>query len=287
MQRVRVYTTDAIVLRRLNLGEADRIVTLYTPGHGKLRAVAKGARRPASRLAGHLELFSLSTFQLARGRELEVVTQVETRDAFRVVREDLARTTQAYFALELVDRLTPDRLENQAVFELLHELLAGLSAPAPSRLALPYFAVHALAALGYRPQLGQCVACRAPIEPGANYFSHPLGGVLCPSCGPAEPTAQAIPLNVLKALRYLQRTPTLAEVRVAVSAEIAGGAEAVLRAYGEYILEHRLHAGEFLDRLRVDARLRAADPAAAVEADAARDDAGGDALAPVSAGGAA
>ncbi len=259
MHRVRVYTTDAIVLKRHNFGEADRIVTLYTPEHGKLRAIAKGARRPASRLAGHLELFCLSALQLAHGRELDVVTQAETRDAFRPVRDDLARTTQAIYALELVDRLTPDRQESRAVFDLLHELLVGLCAPTPSALALPYFAVHALAALGYRPQLAQCVACRAEIVPGSNYFSHPLGGVLCPACGPAEPTAQTIPLNVLKALRYLQRTPTLAEVRVSVSPEIAGGAEAVLRAYGEYLLEHRLRAGEFLDRLRVDTRLRVAD----------------------------
>jgi DNA repair protein RecO (recombination protein O) len=256
MHRMRVYTTEAIVLKRQNLGEADRIVTLYTPLHGKLRAVAKGARRPASRLAGHLELFCLSTLQLAHGRELEVVTQAETRDAFRAVRDDLSRTSQAYCALELVDRLTPDRLENAEVFELLHELLVGLSGPQPSSLALPYFLVHTLAALGYRPQLGQCVVCRAAIAPGANYFSQHLGGALCPTCGAAEPTAQLIPLQVLKALRYLQRTPRLADVRVVVTAEIAGGAEAVLRAYGEYLLEHRLRAGEFLDRVRMDNRLR-------------------------------
>jgi DNA repair protein RecO (recombination protein O) len=276
MHRMRVYTTEAIVLKRHNLGEADRIVTLYTPLLGKLRAVAKGARRPTSRLAGHLELFSLSMVQLAHGRELEVVTQAETRDAFRAVRDDLSRTTQAYCALELVDRLTPDRLENAAVFDLLHELFTGLSGPRPSTLALPYFLVHTLAALGYRPQLRQCVVCRGTIVPGVNYFSQALGGVLCPTCGPAEPTAQSIPLQVLKALRYLQRTPLLADLRVAVTAEIAGGAEAVLRAYGEYLLEHRLHAGEFMDRLRMDSRMQAeavvpsatdevVDPAAADE----------------------
>ncbi len=193
MRRVRVYTTEAIVLKRQNLGEADRIVTLYTPDEGKLRAVAKGVRRPASRLAGHLELFSLSLVQLARGRELDVLTQAETRAAFRNVREDLARTSQAYYALELVDRFTPDRLEHGAVFHLLRELLETLDGPAPSPLALHHFTLHALAALGYRPQLAQCV----------------------------------------------------------------------LRAYTEALIERRLRTGEFLDRLRLDARLRAADAAPA------------------------
>jgi DNA repair protein RecO (recombination protein O) len=261
MRRVRVYTTEAIVLKRQNLGEADRIVTLYTPDEGKLRAVAKGVRRPASRLAGHLELFSLSLVQLARGRELDVLTQAETREAFRNVREDLGRTSQAYYALELVDRFTPDRLEHRAVFHLLRELLEALDAPAPSPLALHYFTLHVLAALGYRPQLTQCVLCRAEIAPGPNYFSQPLGGVACVACGPSEPTAQSIPVNVLKTLRYLQRTPTLASVRVAVAPDVLGGVEAVLRAYTESLIERRLHTGEFLDRLRLDARLRAAAPA--------------------------
>jgi len=259
MRRVRVYTTEAIVLRRLNLGEADRILTLYTPDDGKLRAIAKGVRRPASRLGGHLELFSLSTLQLAHGRELDVVTQAETREAFRAVREDLGRTSQAYYALELVERLTPDRLENQAVFELLHELLVALDTPQPPALALHYFEIHALAALGYRPQLVHCVACRAAIAPGANYFSQPLGGALCPACGPTEPTASVIPVNVLKVLRYLQRTPALAEARLTVTDEVRGGVEAVLRAYVEALVERRLHTGEFLDRLRLDARLRPSD----------------------------
>ena len=265
MRRVRVYTTEAIVLKRQNLGEADRIVTLYTPDEGKLRAVAKGVRRPASRLAGHLELFSLSLVQLARGRELDVLTQAETREAFRNVREDLACTSQAYYALELVDRFTPDRLEHRAVFHLLRELLETLDTAAPSPLALHYFTMHALAALGYRPQLSQCVVCRAEIAPGPNYFSQPLGGVACVACGPSEPTAQSVPVNVLKTLRYLQRTPTLANVRLTVAPDVLGGVEAVLRAYTESLIERRLHTGEFLDRLRLDARLRPATPPAPVE----------------------
>src|SRR5581483_2405524 len=85
---------------------------------------------------------------------------------------------------------------------------------------------------------------------------------------PGEPTAQSIPVNVLKALRYLQRTPSLAAVRLAVAPEVLGGVEAVLRAYTEAIIERRLRTGEFLDRLRLDARLRAPDAAPAEPTDA-------------------
>jgi DNA repair protein RecO (recombination protein O) len=265
MQRVRVYTTEAVVLRRLNLGEADRILTLYTPNEGKLRAIAKGVRRPSSRFAGHLEPFSRTLVQLARGRELDVVTQTETQEAFRYLREDLERTAQGYYALELVDRLTPDRLENRAVYELLRELLSTLDEPTGSSLALPYFVVQVLGALGYRPQLGKCVACEATIEPGRNWFSLTLGGVLCPACGPAEPSANEIPLGVLKVLRYLQRTSALAGVRLQIGREVHGGVDAVLRAYVEALVERRLGAGEFLDRLHADERRLAAGAVAAHE----------------------
>jgi hypothetical protein len=113
------------------------------------------------------------------------------------------------------------------------------------------------------------VVCRAQIAPGANYFSHPLGGVLCPACGPSEPTAQSIPVNVLKTLRYLQRTSAISDVRLAVSPEVLGGVEAVLRAYTEALAERRLRTGEFLDRLRLDSRLRAPEAPAAAEAELA------------------
>ncbi len=259
-RRPRVYTTEAIVLKRLNLGEADRIVTLYTPTAGKLRAIAKGARRPASRLAGHLELFCLSVLQLAHGRELDVVTQAETSAAYRNVREDLALTSQAFCALELVDRFTPDHLENRALFVLLRELLDALDRPSPSALALHYFELHALAALGYRPQLTGCVTCQAAILPGANGFSHLLGGALCPACAPAEPSARPIPVSVLKTLRYLQRTAPLAAVRLAVGEDVRRGVEAVLRAYTEAVGERRLRAGEFLDHVRADSRIQPPPP---------------------------
>ena len=261
MRRVRLYTTDAIVLRRHNLGEADRILTLYAPEHGKLRAIAKGVRRPASRLAGHVELFSHSRFQLAIGRELDVVAQAETQEAFRTVRDDLERTAQACYALELVGRLTPDRLENGGVYDLLLELLRGLDAPSPPLLARAWFEVQALGALGYRPQLTRCLACQAAIEPGRNYHSHALGGVLCPACGPTEPSARAIPVDVLKTLRYLQRTTALATVRLQAEAPLRGAVEAVLRGYVEALVERRLPTDEFLARLRADARLQPGPPA--------------------------
>src|SRR5438128_8951920 len=117
--RQRLYRTPAIVLKRMDLGEADRIVTLYTRELGKLRAVAKGVRRTTSRSAGHLEPFTVTDVLCAVGRELDVISQAETLETFRTLRENLELTTHAYYLAEVVDMLTEDRMENQAVFELL------------------------------------------------------------------------------------------------------------------------------------------------------------------------
>src|SRR5438309_11364034 len=119
MTRQRLYRTPAVILKRSDLGEADRILTLFTRDHGKVRAVAKGIRRTTSRSAGHLEPFTLSDVLFAVGRDLDVVSQADTLDAHRAVREDLERTTHAYYLAELVDLLTEEHMENRGVFDAL------------------------------------------------------------------------------------------------------------------------------------------------------------------------
>ncbi|MBI3915321.1 MAG: DNA repair protein RecO, partial [Chloroflexi bacterium] len=108
--RDRLYRVQAIILKRTDMGEADRLLTLYTRDHGKLRAMAKGARKPASRKSGHVELFMHSELLLARGRNLDIVTQAETRHAFLPLQSDLHRLGYAYYFAELLDQFTEDQV---------------------------------------------------------------------------------------------------------------------------------------------------------------------------------
>src|SRR4030042_4526114 len=108
MSRERTYQTDAVILRRRNWGEADRILTLFTPLRGKIRVRAVGVRKPASRKAGHLELFHRATLFLAKGRDFDIVTQAETLEAYPRLREDLARSEAASHAAQILDRLSPE-----------------------------------------------------------------------------------------------------------------------------------------------------------------------------------
>jgi DNA repair protein RecO (recombination protein O) len=225
----------------MDLGEADRIVTLFSRDLGKIRAVAKGVRKTTSRSAGHLEPFTLSDIMFAVGRELDVISQADTLESFRQVREDLVLTTHAYYLAEVVD------MENRAVFDTLVEGLRDLAEHTDSRLVLIIFHLRLLEALGYRPELRECVNCRATIEPERNQFSAQVGGVLCPGCGPRESSAHAVGTSVLKLLRFLQQT----EGRRAVSVPVPVGreAEALLRNYAEHIVERRLRSPALIARV--------------------------------------
>src|SRR5687768_12985741 len=153
MPRARSFRCDAIVLKRHDFGEADRIVVLFTRQRGKLRAVAKGVRRTTSRVAGHIELFTHVELQMAQGRDLDLITQAESRNPFRALREDLERTSHAYLVAELADTLTEDAEEQPELFDLLVQTFDALQTTADPRQVVDHFQVLLLGILGFRPSL--------------------------------------------------------------------------------------------------------------------------------------
>src|SRR4030042_7063768 len=126
MARERTYQTEAVILRRRNWGEADRILTLFTPQRGKVRVRAAGVRKPGSRKAGHLELFHRANLFLAKGRDFDIITQAETVEAFARLREDLVRSAAASYIVELLDRLSPEESENATAYRLIIRTLEEL-----------------------------------------------------------------------------------------------------------------------------------------------------------------
>ncbi len=127
-RRQRLYRTPAIILKRQDFGEADRILTLFTPERGKLRVIAKGARKITSRKGGHIELFTYSNLLIAKGRNFDIVTQAETIQSFRKLREDLSRITYAYYIAELVDLFTQENEANAAPIVHLRQTLGNSGA---------------------------------------------------------------------------------------------------------------------------------------------------------------
>jgi DNA repair protein RecO (recombination protein O) len=257
MPEERLYRTEAIVLRRADLGEADRLLTIFTPGRGKLRVVAKGARKVGSRKGGHVELFTRTNLLIARARELDIVSQAETVEAYRLLREDLMRSTYAHYLAELLDRFTGEAEENAALYDWFAEALAHLcDAPNPMLVAR-YYELHLLALAGYQPRLFDCVHCGQrlrEVERDAPPYGFDVaqGGVLCDRCAPDARDALPLTLAALKVLRHAARVEWRAFATLNLRPLVAREVEQVMLRYITYILERSLKSVEFLRTLRLE-----------------------------------
>ncbi len=250
MTNPRVYKTEAIVLKRTKLGEADGILTLYTPYLGKFSVVAKGMYQVRSKLGGHVELLNHSMLMLARGRNLDIVTQAQAADSFLSLRGDLWRSSGALYIAELVDGFTAEHVENFPLFRLLLDTLHRLCQSEDCELILRYFELHLLDYLVYRPQLHQCLGCERQLEPVDSFFNPPSGGVLCPDCSPGEPAARPLSLNALKILRLLQDGDYALVSRVRMRPRLSVELRQTMRWYIGYLLEREVKSARWLDRLR-------------------------------------
>ena len=249
MRTVKTSRVEAVVLKAIDYGETDKILTLFTPNLGKVRAVAKGVRRATSHMGGHLDLFAHSTVLLVHGRNMEIATQAQGRHVFAGLRGDLVRLAQACYAVELTDRLTADHNPSPELFRALVTALHRIEAGDAADTSLLLYQLQLLALAGYRPQFHRCVTCDTVIQPGANLFDAPLGGVLCATCGRSQPLALPITSDALKVLRNLQ---TRSEVMLAVTvpASVLQEVESTLARYTSYLLERRPRSAAFLDTLR-------------------------------------
>ena len=257
MTEERLYRTEAIILRRADLGEADRLLTIFTPGRGKLRVVAKGARKPASRKSGHVELFARSNLLIARARELDIVSQAETVESYRPLREDLLRSTYAHYLAELLDRFTGEEEESGELYDLLADTLSHLCDAPNLALVARYYELHLLALAGYQPRLFDCVRCGKPLrevesESPPYGFECSQGGVVCDQCAPHVRDRLPLSLAALKVLRHAARVSWPAFATLNLRPLVAREVEQTMQRYITYVLERNLKSVEFLRTLRLE-----------------------------------
>jgi DNA repair protein RecO (recombination protein O) len=250
MSKPRNYQTEAIIIKKVKLGEADRILTLYTPNLGKIQAVAKGVRRPRSKLAGHLELLTHSQVSLARGRNIDTIIGSQTINSFLPLKSNLQLTSYALYATELVNQFTADHIENHPLFQLLLDTMHRLCEGCDNELVLRYFELQLLNQVGYRPQLQQCVSCQSRLEPIINSFCASAGGTLCPNCSQSQPLTYPLSVNGLKVLRLLQNSDYNTVSRLRLTSELSRELEGATRDYLRYLLEREVKSAAWLDTLR-------------------------------------
>lgn len=250
MTTPRSLRVEAVVLRHSDFGEADRLLTLYTREQGKVRAIAKGARKIASRKAGHIEPFTRVKLQLARGRDLFIVTQAETVDLYPSLRADLTLTGSAAYVIELLDRFIPDEeAASPSLYRLLTETLSRLASDPLPWLTLRSYEMRLLDLLGFRPQLFECANCGNEIQAEDQFFSAALGGVICPRCGQGLPRLWSVSVDALKYLRHFQRSDYRAATRARPTAATQKEIEAIMQGYFQYLLERELNTPGFIRRV--------------------------------------
>jgi DNA repair protein RecO (recombination protein O) len=246
------FTDEGIVLRRVNYGEADRILTVLTREHGKVGVIARGVRKAGSRLAAQTDLFERSRMQLAEGRgELLVLAQAQRSSGPPpAVAADPRRAACAGVVAELTDRVLEGHLPDADVFLLVAGSLDELGeADRDPRRALVWFARQMISRLGYAPQLRRCVSCSRLLAEEAAAFSAAGGGLLCPGCRRGDPGAIHCPVRVIKVLRIAAGGDATTWSRLRLDPESLATLEAIIEAELEHHLDRRLRSWEVLRAL--------------------------------------
>lgn len=247
----RVFRTPAIIIKRRDFNEADRLLTVLTPRHGKLDVIAKGARKLTSTTTGHVELFTRADMLIHRGRDLGIAQQAEMVMPYQALREDLQLGAYAAYAAEMMDRFTASGEEDHVkLFKLLDDTLDRLCKDNDPRLAIRYYEMHLLGWVGFQPELHQCVLGREPIMPVDQFFSYAEGGVVCPQHAVKNTLLMPVSMVTLKLLRHLQRStyPQIQSLKVAPM--LHNDAERLMLGYISYLLERQLQSVDFLRLVR-------------------------------------
>lgn len=240
------------MLRRGDFGEDGRLVTLLTPTDGKKTAIAKGARRPGSRLGSHLEPFTQCRLYVAMGRNLDVITGAATVESFPALRDNLLATTAAWYAVELVDRATDQGMDCRQLYDLLVAFLRRLDRGGEPDALLSFFSMRLLSTLGFRLSLGQCTGCGAQVDATSGLFSALSGGMLCRACSGGANDARRVSAAAFATLRLWQSGSYDAwEARPAPAAATAE-ASGLLRECVRAVLEREPRSARVYERVRVE-----------------------------------
>lgn len=254
-----IVKTKAVVLRGRRLGETSKLATLYTEDCGKLKAVARGARKPKSKFGAALEVLSEVQIvcYLRDNRDLQTLSECDVVRTFPHLTADLQRLAYASAGCELIERLTIDNEANVRLYQCLIGLLAGLDEVdlVQCESLFWYFQLRLATALGYHPQLAPCVSCSLPLEGERLGFSPALGGSLCTACSRREgqyATAQSI-----RFLTHLQNLRTYSKEAMPPAPSRPAEIRAMMRTFLEYHggASGQLKSLDFLEAIEERAQL--------------------------------
>ena len=237
------YKTKGIIIKRTNLGEADRILTIFTDKFGKIKAVAKGVRKPLSKLAGNLELFCLGHFLLAEGRSLDIVAGAEVEKCYFNLRNSLKATQTAFYLAEIIDKMTEEKEPHPEIFDLLDNSLENLGKD-QNKLLVSYFEINFLSESGFNPELYKCLSCGKKTISENNYFSFSSGGLLCDKCRSVD--GLKISDESIKILRLFLKHRISVIDKLKTEIKLSKEIGQITRGYLKYTIDKELKSERFL-----------------------------------------
>ena len=245
-----LYKTQAIVTRSIPYGEVDKIVTLYTLDFGKVKGIAKGAKRSRKRFGNTLEIgtyINLSFFEKETS-DLVRLNHCDLIHSFAGLREDINKLAWASYLIELVNELTADKIRSKRLFELLLVFLNYIDRGILKEEIQRVFEVRLLALLGYQPLLDHCLRCKKGLAGEKFFFSIREGGILCPACAANLPGLVPVSLGTIKTL-LLAQTILLEKVgRVSFSSQSLKESKTILTLFLEQYLRKDLKSKKFLEQ---------------------------------------
>jgi DNA repair protein RecO (recombination protein O) len=246
------HKTEAIVLQSMDFGERDKLITLLTKRYGKLKGIAKGAKKSKKRFAGTLEIFSYVSLNFFEKENLGLarIEGVSLIEPFSKINESIEKVTYGSYFVELANEMVGEREENKAIFSLLLYFLRLLNREKVNEDYVRIFEVRLLTLLGYQPQLEKCLICETELGPDTvNWFSLKRGGVVCPKC---HRGIEDIPISLgtSRILKAARSYPLSKIKRIRFTAQASKESRQILSNFVEYQLGKRLKSLQFLEQVK-------------------------------------
>ena len=246
---MRTHTINAIVIRRTDLAEKDRILTLFSKESGRISAVAKGARRPGSRLGGASEPFTYSKMLISTGRDLDIIAQAEIIESFPNVKQNIDAVSYGIYMLELIGNFIDSEQANAQLFDNLLSAMYILESGTDPKLTTRYFELNMLDVLGYKPHFDVCLRCAGPIGIEKAVFSPSMGGMICKECGMPPNDAIWVSGAITSYFKALEETQPHKIKDLHFPKGAMQDLEKTLKWHIKYRLERKLKSSDVIDAI--------------------------------------
>jgi DNA repair protein RecO (recombination protein O) len=243
-----VQTTKAIVIKSQSLGELDKIISFYTSDFGKVRAVARGIKRPKNRYGGSLELLNYGDliFFFRPHKDLQIINSFDILDSFDTLKGDLTKTAYAFYIAELLDATGVEGEVNNFVFRLTLQVLSNIKNITHPELLVHAYELQLLTLMGFKPQLNKCVGCSNNIVGKTFRFSPSLGGMLCSNCFYKDASAFSLSRGTCELMKKMQTLDLSLMKRVSASDTVKHELKKALLTFTSYQLERQFKSLDFI-----------------------------------------